>query len=72
MINEDENGDKNIVLIDFGLSEKIKSTKDDKNTTDEFSGNVMFSSPEQMDFKKTTKKDDLISLCYLMFYLLNG
>jgi hypothetical protein len=31
----------------------------------------MFSSVEQMDFKETSRKDDMISLCYLLFFILN-
>ena len=31
----------------------------------------MFSSYDQMNFKPTSRKDDLHSLCYMLLYLLN-
>ena len=32
---------------------------------------MTFSSLNQMNFKETSRRDDLISLCYLLFTLLN-
>ena len=37
-----------------------------------FEGNMMFCSENQMRFYKTSRKDDLISFCYMMVTLLNG
>jgi hypothetical protein len=37
-----------------------------------FKGNISFSSLGQMNFESTSRKDDLISLTYLMIVLLNG
>jgi hypothetical protein len=36
-----------------------------------FQGNMLFSSVRQMEFRKTSRKDDLIALFYLMIYSLN-
>ena len=37
-----------------------------------FQGNTIFASPNQMSFHSTARCDDLISLTYLLIYLLNG
>ena len=61
-------------MIDFGLASKymvdgvhIKSEK-----INQFGGNPLFCSPNQLDFKATSRRDDMISLCYLLIYLFNG
>lgn len=36
-----------------------------------FRGNIMFASPNQLNFRTTSRRDDLISLVYLMIYMLN-
>ena len=73
---EDENGEFKIILIDFGFSKKYFTHDgyhiDDIELKESFQGNIMFSSLNQMEFKNTSRKDDMISLCYLMKYLLNG
>jgi serine/threonine protein kinase len=61
-------------LIDFGFSHGFLSSSgkhlkmDDVET---FQGNLSFSSLQQMSFKTTSRRDDLISLTYLMLSLLN-
>lgn len=37
-----------------------------------FRGNLIFSSVRQMEFFKTSRRDDLIAVFYLMFTMLNG
>ena len=36
-----------------------------------FRGNMMFASIDQMEFKKTSRRDDLASLAYMILYLMN-
>ena len=63
-------------LIDFGFASKYTepSTDDGKfkhaacQDLDNFRGNIIFASPHQLDFKSTSRRDDIISLCYLMVY----
>lgn len=63
-----------IHLVDFGFATKYK----DKNGNhielgdlQKFEGNICFSSVAQMEFKTTSRKDDLISVCYLLIYLIH-
>lgn len=62
-------------LIDFGFATRWVDKKTGKHieetTLSKFKGNIMFSSAHQLSFKSTSRRDDLISLCYLMVYLLN-
>ena len=37
-----------------------------------FKGNLLFSSLSQMEFKTTSRKDDMISAAYMLMTLLNG
>lgn len=65
----------NATLIDFGFTTKFMATKNvhlDVAETKSFRGNLLYSSYDQMQFKTTSRKDDLISACYLMLTLLNG
>ena len=39
---------------------------------DEFTGNILFASLDQMEFKSTSRRDDFISVIYNLIYLLNG
>jgi len=63
------------ILIDFGLVKKYLKSNGSHNPsdlqTDNFEGNLMFSSQNQMNFFATSRKDDLISLTYMMFFLMN-
>jgi serine/threonine protein kinase len=53
-------------LIDFGLSTCHK----DEQKVDYFEGSIMFSSPHVMNLKPRARRDDLISLSYLLLYLM--
>ena len=61
-------------LVDFGFSTKYLD-KDGKHLPqrdlESFRGNMLFASSNQFEFKSTSRRDDLISLLYLMVYLLN-
>ena len=76
-----EKGDKSILrdcslhLVDFGYSTKYLDSKKNhiaKKKIDTFRGNIIFGSYDQCDFYATSRKDDLISLCYILIYLLHG
>ena len=65
----------NLVLVDFGFAtpycNKECTEHISEGQLDMFRGNIMFSSHSQLQFNKTSRKDDLISLCYFMLYFLN-
>lgn len=74
-----------INLVDFGFAtkyvEKKRSSRKDtsaedsapvhmsKTEVDVFRGNMIFSSTNQLQFYSTSRRDDLIALCYLLIYL---
>ena len=62
-------------LIDFGFFQEFLNTKTGQHIVrsdlNMFRGNLIFASPGQMDFHTTSRKDDLISICYLMIMLIN-
>ena len=64
----------NVNLIDFGYITKYQdsTTKEhiSKSKVDMFRGNIVFSSVHQLKFDATGRRDDMISLFYLMIYLL--
>ena len=68
----------NINLVDFGFASRYTAEQDgaeehiEKDKIDYFKGNMMFSSLSQLKFYKTSRRDDLISLFYLMVYLFKG
>ena len=68
MMNNDKHRKLRLTLTDFGLASKYNC--EDKQEV--FLGNYLFASLNQLEFKVAQPKDDLISLCYMMFYLLNG
>ena len=64
-----------ITLIDFGL---CSSYIDDNGNhiQDEpqkyFMGNMAMASVNAMNFRSVSRRDDLISLCYMMVYMIQG
>lgn len=65
---------QNINIIDFGFVSPYldKDTQEhlEKTQLDCFRGNITFASLNQMKFHSTSRRDDLISLFYLMVYML--
>jgi hypothetical protein len=62
-------------LIDYGLASRYKNENNihlDKETKDDFKGSLEFASKNAFDFVKTSRRDDLISLCYLLIYCLDN
>ena len=64
-----------VILIDFGLCDRFINGEvshiDEEEEVKEFSGNIVFATVRQLEFKKSSRKDDLMSLGYLLIYLLN-
>ena len=73
----DLHAEPEVFLIDFGFSRKFQQ-KDGQNHIEEsktvnvFLGNMLFASDRQMNFLETSRKDDLVSLFYLLIYMLNA
>ena len=64
-----------IHLVDYGFATKFIDKKGRHlklKEVDSFRGNFTTASADQMDFKNTSRRDDLISLVYFGSYLLNG
>ena len=65
-----------IHLIDFGLAEKTindlpHEPVQEGQLVDYFKGNIHYSTVNQMKFLKTSPRDDIISLFYLIVFNLN-
>ena len=67
--------DPNVIyIIDFGLCKKYRSSKTGKHIlpklTGKFSGNFLFASSNVIKGKESSRRDDLISLGYMLIFLL--
>ena len=66
--------DMNPILIDLGYTTKFMDRSKNHmppSDTNFFKGNLMFSSVNQMEFKTTSRRDDMISAFYMMITVLN-
>ena len=64
-----------IRIIDFGLVHRIKESNGyhvKRNKVKHFQGNMIFASKNAFRLKTLGRRDDLISLYYIMLYLLDG
>ena len=65
-----------VTLIDFGFASTYLTAegthKSDAEMFDEFHGNILFASFDQMNFFQTSRKDDMIALYYILLYTLNN
>ena len=63
-----------MTVIDFGFATKYFNSEKDMHVSKKlmyvFRGNVEFASLNQMKFHTTSRRDDLISLFFLMIYML--
>lgn len=63
-------------LMDFGLATPYIDFKTGKHLkqkkVDILMGEYLFASIDRLNFLSTSRRDDLISLCYMMLYMLNG
>ena len=71
--NKDFENRHEIRLVDFGFAERFVSPDGvhiDQESKEVFRGNMIFATQNQFEFKTTSRKDDLISMCYMLIYLL--
>jgi serine/threonine protein kinase len=64
-----------IRLIDFGLTQKFQDNTGNhvalkKHGT--FKGNIIFASKNAFNLLTQSRRDDLISLCYFLLYIIDG
>lgn len=63
-------------LVDFGFAtsfiEKQSGLHIQHDEVETFRGNMIFGSLNQLNFQKTSRRDDLISLLYMLVYMLNN
>lgn len=72
---EDGQQELDVTLIDYGMVTKYLD--DDQihlpnDVMEHFKGNLIFAGSSVLEFNRPSRKDDLIMVCYLMIYLLNG
>jgi len=76
MIDKLRDDSLHVILVDFGFAnfyvDKDGNHIDQSETVETFQGNLLFASLEQLNFCKTSRRDDMISLGYLLMYLLNN
>ena len=64
-----------ISIVDFGFVTRFMDDANKKHLPVQnvkvFRGNIMFASPNQLNFRATSRRDDLISLVYLIIYMVN-
>ena len=66
--------DPNVIyIVDFGLCKKYRSSKTGRHilpkTTGKFNGTLIYASPNVVKGKESSRRDDLISLGYMLIYL---
>ena len=65
-----------VTLIDFGMASQYQNPDGTHISasvqTDDFQGNMLYASLDQMNFYKTSRKDDMISVFYILVGLLNN
>ena len=73
MISGKSHGQLKINLIDYGMASQFMQDGQHiaNSSVDVFRGNILFASLNQLNYKQTSRRDDLISLFYMMLYLLN-
>ena len=74
LLNSYENLD-DIHIIDFGLAKKYVDHRGfhlEEEQSSTFEGNLSFSSYNGQNLRSLSRRDDLISLCYLLIYSLEG
>ena len=64
-----------INLVDYGFAtsylDETTGNHINTKTLEKFRGNMIFASLNQLNFNNTSRKDDIISTCYLLIYMLN-
>ena len=73
--SQEEHSLHEIRLVDFGFAARYMTKEGHHIPQDEvdvFRSNMIFATVNQFDFKVTSRRDDLQSLCYLLIYLFQG
>lgn len=75
MIDLDNKNELDVTLIDFSHTTKYLDMKDNHisngHRLQQFQGSIIHASVDKMNLMRTSRKDDIISLCYLMILILN-
>lgn len=61
-------------MVDFGLTTCYNDEKGnhiEEGIPDKFKGSMLFASKNAFKFEMTSRRDDLIALCYLLIYLID-
>ena len=61
-------------LVDFGLVSNYHDEEGNhikQELCDKFKGSMLFASQHVFNFYITSRRDDLISLCYILIYLID-
>ncbi len=64
----------NVTLIDLSYTKKFMTSNGAHTkyqAVDIFEGNIMYSSIFAMNYRNTSRRDDLISVAYILYILLN-
>lgn len=77
LINYDQYNGIHVSFKNFSSCTKLfekngQHLRSKKGLSPTFDGDIIFSSLNQQELNSTSRRDDLISLTYLLVYLLNG
>ena len=77
MVKRDEtySSKPKFVLVDYGMAQRYVDDNGNHMENDEidlFCGNITFASLNTLNFRRPSRRDDLIMICYLMIFLVNG
>ena len=68
--------EQQLTVIDYGFAkpylDKDGNHISDNSKREMFKGNILFGSINEMNFLPTSRRDDLLSISYLMLFLFNN
>ena len=65
---------RSLVIIDYGYASRFQEkngTHIKQHEIDQFKGNLMFAPIDQIEFRSASRKSDLISIFYILIFMLN-
>jgi hypothetical protein len=74
MLRVNETNQAQAILIDYGMATRYLDDDGNHLSNEKvpaFKGNFMFASSSSLSFNRTSRKDDMVSLCYMMLMLFN-